>query len=198
MRHLPTLREARSLGGEVRQIFALMAAFIALLWAIEIVDVAIFHGALDRLGVYPRSLTGLVGVVAAPFLHGHWGHLISNTIGIVLFGGLVMAVGRREFVLVSLTGMVVGGLGTWMFGRPSIHIGASGLVFAYFGFILLRGWYDRRFGSMLLSGLVAWFYGSMIFGMIPGFAPPHISWEGHLFGFFGGVVAAALLYKKTK
>jgi membrane associated rhomboid family serine protease len=138
----------------------------------------------------------LLGILAAPFLHADFGHLISNTIGIVLLGGLVMAIGRREFLVVTVAGVLVGGLGTWAVGRPAVHIGASGLVFAYLGYLLLRGWYDRRFGSMLLALAVGWFYGSMVFGMLPGFTPTVVSWECHLFGFLGGVLAARQLHKR--
>jgi len=196
MRQLPTARSNNGIGGEIRGIFGLMAMFIAALWVIEFVDVSIFHGGLDRLGILPRTGSGLLGILAAPFLHGGWDHLAGNTIGILLLGGLTMAIGRREFITVTLAGALVGGLGTWLFGRYSVHIGASGLVFAYLGYLLLRGWYDRRFGSIALALGVGWFYGGMVFGMIPGITPSHISWEGHLFGFIGGVVAARLLRQR--
>ncbi|MEM6992229.1 MAG: rhomboid family intramembrane serine protease [Myxococcota bacterium] len=162
-----------------------------MLWGIEIVDAVVFGGGLDAYGVVPRTITGLTGIAAAPFLHGDFAHLASNTIGILLLGGLTLAIGRREFALVTLTGIVIGGLGTWVFGRPAVHIGASGVVFAYLGFLLLRGWYDRRPGPIVLSLLVAWFQGSLLLGMIPGVTPANISWEGHLFGFLAGALVAA-------
>ncbi len=196
MRQLPTARSNNTISGEIRSLFGLMAMFIAALWVIEFVDVSIFHGGLDRLGILPRTGSGLLGVLAAPFLHGSWDHLAGNTVGILLLGGLTLAVGRREFLTVTLAGALIGGLGTWLFGRYSVHIGASGLVFAYLGYLLLRGWYDRRFGSIALALGVGWFYGGMVFGMIPGITPSHISWEGHLFGFIGGVVAARLLHQR--
>lgn len=196
MRQLPTLRQRDGIGGEIRSIFGIMAAFLAVLWSIELIDVVFFHGGLDRLGVLPRTGSGLLGVLAAPFLHGDWNHLSSNTIGIILLGGLTLAIGRREFFTVTLAGIVVGGIGTWIFGRSSIHIGASGVVFAYLGYLLLRGWYDRRFGSIAMTVLVGWFYGGMIFGMIPGITPSYISWEGHLFGFIGGVLTARMLHRR--
>lgn len=195
MRQLPT-RTNESLGGEIRRMFSLMAGFLVLLWGIEIIDAAVFSGGLDGLGIVPRTVTGLFGILAAPFLHGDFGHLLSNTIGLLMLGGLTMAIGRREFATVTVAGALVGGLGIWLFGRPAVHIGASGLVFAYLGYLVLRGWYDRRFGSIALAAAVGWFYGGMIFGMLPGFSPAHISWEGHLFGFVGGVVAARLLHQK--
>jgi membrane associated rhomboid family serine protease len=196
MQQLPILRTNPTFGGEIRHIFTLMAGFIALLWAIEIVDASVFHGGLDQLGIVPRTGAGFLGILAAPFLHGSWEHLLGNTVGIVLLGGLTMLIGRREFLTVTVAALVVGGLGTWLFGRPSVHIGASGLVFGYLGYLLLRGWYDRRFGSIALAAAVGWFYGGMVFGMIPGITPSYISWEGHLFGFVGGVLAARMLHQR--
>ncbi len=197
MQQLSSLRTNEGIGGELRRMAGLMATFIAALWIIEFVDFSVFGGGLDRLGILPRSAGGLLGILAAPFLHGGWDHLASNTVGILLLGGLTMAVGRREFVTVTLAGLVIGGLGTWLFGRASVHIGASGLVFAYLGYLLLRGWYDRRFGSIALAAAVGWFYGGLVFGMIPGLTPAHISWEGHLFGFIGGVIAARMLHRRS-
>lgn len=198
MRQLPALRTNAGIGGEIRQIFSVMAAFLAVLWLVEFVDVSVFHGGLDRFGIVPRTGVGLLGIFAAPFLHGGWDHLANNTVGILLLGGLTLAVGRREFFAVTAVGIVVGGLGTWIFGRPPVHIGASGLVFAYLGYLLLRGWYDRRFGSIALAALVGWAYGSMVFGMFPVLTPGNISWEGHLFGFLGGVLTARMLHRRGR
>lgn len=191
------IKRDRRIGEEIRGIVSIMTGLLAVLWGIEAIDAFVLGGSLDRLGVEPREMSGLLGIFAAPFLHGDWGHIASNTVGIIVLGGLTMLVGRREFVWVSVVGMLVGGLGTWIFGRPAIHIGASGVVFAYFGYLLLRGWYDRRVGSIALATGVAFFHGTMIFGMIPGFTPPAISWEGHLFGFIGGVLTARLLHKRA-
>ncbi len=197
MRDLVPTPAKRSVGREIRKMFAVMAGFIAVLWGLEFLDVAVFQGALDGFGIRPRTGAGLLGVLAAPFLHGDWAHLVGNTVGILLLGGLTLAVGRREFIVVTVVGALIGGLGTWAVGRPAIHIGASGLVFAYLGYLMLRGWYDRRVGSVLLAGAVAWVWGGMVFGMFPGTTPSMISWEGHLFGFLGGVLAARLLHKRA-
>ena len=180
----------RSLRDEARSVLRILLGFLAVLWAVEIADAAFFAGGLDKFGIMPRTLTGLAGVLAAPFLHGGYGHLLGNSVGIILLGGLTLLIGRREFFWVTAVGALVGGIGTWAMGRPAVHIGASGIVFAYLGFLLLRGWYDRRPGPIVLSLLVGWFQGSLLLGMIPGVAPAHISWEGHLFGFLGGVLVA--------
>jgi membrane associated rhomboid family serine protease len=96
-----------------------------------------------------------------------------------------------DFFVVSAIAMLVGGLGTWLFGAPALHIGASGVIFGYLGFLLLRGYFERKFASILFSVFVGILYGSLIWGVLPG--QPGISWEGHLFGFLGGVLAAKLL-----
>jgi membrane associated rhomboid family serine protease len=179
---------------KLKQVAWLMIGVLAVLWTVEILDAVVFDGALDNLGIRPRSVFGLVGVVASPLLHGGFGHLVSNTVGFLLFGTLVAMWSRREFALVSLASLLVGGLGVWLIGESnSIHIGASGLVFGYFGYVLTRGWYERKFLSMSISILIALTFGSVLTGAIPGLAGFGISWEGHLFGLIGGVLVARRL-----
>jgi membrane associated rhomboid family serine protease len=92
--------------------------------------------------------------------------------------------------------MLVSGLGVWLFGASGVHVGASGLIFGYLGFLLLRGYFERNFPSILLSLIVGFLYGGAIWGVLP--TQPGISWEGHLFGFIGGVLAARLLARRKK
>lgn len=169
----------------------MMFGVVAMLWAVEIVDAAVFKGGLDEFGIHPRSGLGLVGVLTSPLLHGGFGHLASNTVGLLMFGSLVALWSRREFLLVALASLLVGGLGVWLIGESnSNHIGASGLVFGYFGYVLARGWYERKFLSMTISIGIALMFGSLLAGAIPGLAGWGISWEGHLFGLIGGVLVA--------
>lgn len=189
-------RQLRSVWTDAKTIVRTLWICLAVLWTIEIVDAAVFHGSLDGFGLKPRDTSGLLGILTAPLLHGGFGHLVSNTIGFVIFGGLVALVGRREFWMVTLVGWL-SGLGVWVIGAQGVHIGASGVIFAYFGFLLLRGWYQRRIGSIALSLVLLWTYGSLLWGMIPWFAPPNVSWEGHLCGFLGGVLVASWAGKKT-
>ena len=166
-------------------------ALLALLWGLESIDYLFLNGGLDQYGIQPRSLEGLYGIFAAPFLHGGFGHLTSNTIGIAMLGTLLILWSDNEFVKVSLVSALVGGLGTWLVGGAnSVHIGASGVVFGYFGYLQLRGWYQRSVLSIGISVAVGWLYGSLAFGMIPMFTAANISWEGHLFGFIGGALCA--------
>jgi membrane associated rhomboid family serine protease len=165
------------------------------MWIVEIVDTVIFHRYLDTYGIRPRDWIGLRGIVFAPFLHGNFPHLIANTIPFVSLGWFVMWREIRDFWAVTLITMLVGGLGTWLIGAPGLHIGASSLIFGYLGYLLSRGYFDRSFTAMFLSVVVAFLYGGMLWGVLP--AQPGISWEGHLFGFLGGVLAARWLSKRS-
>jgi membrane associated rhomboid family serine protease len=169
----------------------LLGSLVALAWLVELIDWAIFRGALDALGIIPRTLIGLRGIVFAPLLHANFGHLAANTIPFLLLGWLVMVQRRGLFTSVTLVTALIAGLGTWLFGQgQTIHIGASGLVFGYFGFLLLWAYYRRSLGTILLAGLVLVVYGSLLWGILP--QGNGISWQGHLFGLVGGGVAAYL------
>ena len=170
---------------------------LALLWAIELVDLFALGGRLDAFGVRPREVPGLIGVLTHPFLHGGLEHLAGNSVGLLTLGALLLARDRKTWLLVTLAAVLLGGLGIWVVGRAgSVHIGASGVVFAYFGYLLLIGWFERRFASMLLSGLILFAYGGMIFGVLPG--QVGISWEAHLFGFLSGALMARLLARRER
>ena len=178
------------IGRDLRRQAGTLGGVVVLLWAIELVDVVLLGGALDVLGILPRSPAGLIGIFLHPLLHLGPGHLAVNTIGILLFGGLVMLRDPRDFWTAVLLGTLVGGIGVWLFGRPSIHIGASGVVFALFGYLLLTGWFDRRMGAILLSAVVFLLWGSALFGLSP--LQRGVSWEAHLFGFLAGGLTAWL------
>ena len=146
-------------------------------------------GALLWLGVVPRNVVGLRGIVFAPFLHGSFAHLLANSIPFVILGWLVMLRDPRHFVTVTAMAMLSSGLMAWLIGAPgSVHVGASGVIFGYLGFLMLSGWYARSPGSIILSVLVTLMWGGLAFGVMPGQAG--ISWQAHLGVFIGGVLAA--------
>jgi membrane associated rhomboid family serine protease len=166
------------------------------MWILEIVDI-VLGGALNSYGVRPHQLIGLRGIVFAPFLHGGLGHLIANTIPFLVLGWFVMLQETRDFFVVTGITMLVSGLGTWLVGSTnSVHIGASGIIFGYLGFLLLRGYFERNFPSILLSLIVGFLYGGTIWGVLP--IQYGVSWQMHLFGFIGGVIAARLLARRKK
>lgn len=185
-----------SMKSSARRALACSAALILPLWLIHAIDAALIPGTLARFGLRPRNLDAVWGLVAAPLLHINLAHLAANTVGLLLLGSLVAALGRREWLTVTTLGWLGGGLGVWILGRPAIHIGASGLVYAFLGFLLLRGWYERSLGSIALSLFVYWAFGAALQGMLPFATDSTISWEGHLFGFLAGVGAAALLQRQ--
>lgn len=170
------------------QAAALLAALLACFAVVLLADV-LSGGALAVYGVQPRSATGLRGIVFAPFLHGSWAHLAANSLPFVVLGGLVLLQDWRRFVTVTLWAMLGAGLAAWLLGAPrSVHIGASGVVFGYLGFLLAHGWFAKRFATALLSVAVAFVWGGLVFGVLPG--QPGVSWQSHAGGFVGGLFAA--------
>ncbi|MEL6939586.1 MAG: rhomboid family intramembrane serine protease [Cyanobacteria bacterium J06598_1] len=169
---------------------------VGLLWALELIDIPL-GGSLNAFGIRPRDPQGLWGILFAPFLHGDLLHLLSNTVPFVVLSWLIMLRATEDWLAVTVLAALVGGLGTWLFGQSgSVHIGASGVIFGYFGFLLARGYFERSFVAIALSVLVTFLYGGLIFGVLPG--QPGISWEGHLFGFVGGILAAKLMSKPRR
>lgn len=188
--------EAKAITRELKTQFMILGGFIALMWIVEIVNLLFLGGTLNAYGIRPRSIIGLRGILFAPFLHAGLAHLIANTIPFLTLGWLTMLRETSDFFVVTAVTMVVGGLGTWLIGSPySIHIGASGLIFGYLGFLLLRGYFERSVSAIVFSLIVGVFYGGLIWGVLP--LQYGISWQGHLFGFIGGGLAARLLARKV-
>lgn len=161
-----------------------------LVWAAD----AVWPGTIGH-GIVPRTTYGLSGIVMAPFIHANVQHLLANTIPFVLLGAVILLRGVRAFTTVTIVSALVAGAGTWIFGTPgTMHIGASGVVFGFFGYLLFRAMYDRRLSSFLVALIVAVLYGgSLLMSIVPASG---ISWSGHLFGFLGGITAARLRYAR--
>ncbi len=168
---------------------SILGGFVALLWILEIIDLVLPGRPLDAWGIRPRQLGSLLCIVTAPFLHAGFAHLIANTIPLVILGWLVMLESTADFWRVVWTAILVGGAGTWLLGAPgTIHIGASGIVFGFIGFLLFRGLFEKSVLWIFVSIVVAVLYGGALWGFVA--IAPGISWTGHVFGFIGGVVAA--------
>lgn len=160
------------------------------MWALEIID-QLPGVDLDQYGIQPRSGEGLVGVVAAPFLHGGFGHLIANTGAFLVLGSLI-ALTTRKFWSVAIGVALLGGLGTWLVAASNTnHIGASGLVYGFAAFLVAWGVLTRKLLSLLVTVVVIVMYGGIVLGVLPG--QPGISWQGHLFGALAGVLMAFVL-----
>jgi membrane associated rhomboid family serine protease len=172
----------------VRQV-AILASIVALLWLLEGVDQLILGGGLDALGIRPRTAAGLRGVLFAPFLHGDFAHLAANTLPFVVLGLLVMLRGKGGFFVVAVVAAAVSGLGVWLFGGSrSIHLGLSGVIFGFLGYLLGRGLHERRVGAIVLALIALVLYGGALWGLLP--LRAGVSWQGHLFGFLGGWLVA--------
>ncbi|MFO7633030.1 MAG: rhomboid family intramembrane serine protease [Caldilinea sp.] len=167
----------------------ILGVTVAVLWIIELFDWLVLRGALDGLGIQPRTLGGLQAIVVAPWLHAGFGHLFANTIPLVVLGWFVMLRRTTDFFIVAIASLLVSGLGIWLFGgASSIHLGISGVIFGFFGYLLARGYYERSVVAIVMAFAAFLIYGGMIWGMLP--LQQGISWQGHLFGFVGGVLAA--------
>jgi membrane associated rhomboid family serine protease len=190
-RRSPVANRVTSVTSVLKIQAAVLGSALAVFWTIFVLN-SLLGGSLLRLGVIPRTAAGLRGILVAPFLHGSLNHIVANSIPFVVLGWMVMLRDEKHFIPVTLAGMVGSGLMAWLLGAPgTVHIGASGLIFGYLGFLMLTGWYTRSFGSILLSAIVTLVWGSLVFGMMPG--APGISWQAHVGGFLGGVFAARLV-----
>lgn len=177
--------------------FRILIFAVIIFWAVEVADYTLFHGSLDQYGIKPRDTHALWGILLAPFLHGGFGHLMANTIPFITLGWLTMLQETSDFYIVSILSTIIGGIGVWIFGAAnSVHIGASILIYGYLGFLLLRGYFQKNMPSIALSILVAIVYGGLIWGVFP--SQVGVSWEGHLFGFLGGAIAAKLIAKEKR
>jgi membrane associated rhomboid family serine protease len=145
---------------------------------------------LNQFGNVPRQLTALPGILLSPLLHGSLMHFLSNIVPIALFSFLLIAQSLHRYVKISLFIVIVTGILVWCFGRNAVHVGASGLIYGHFCYLALAGFLSGRLKQLGISLLVLFFYGGMIWGVLPG--RPFVSWESHLFGFLSGLIAAKL------
>ncbi|WP_217182638.1 rhomboid family intramembrane serine protease [Streptomyces sp. AC495_CC817] len=173
--------------------FAPPIALLAVMWAVQLAD-SILPGSFSGLGIRSWDPAGLAGILFAPLLHANWAHLIGNSAPFLVLGCLVAAEGARRFWAVTAFAAVVGGLGTWLVNAPgSLTVGASGLVFGYFGYLVVRVFAPGRVAHRILYAgiaviVIAVYGGSMLIGVFG--AGPGVSWQGHLFGAIGGGLAA--------
>jgi len=173
---------------------AALTSFVGTLWIVRALDSFLARGvSAAGFGIVPRTWDGLWAIPITPLIHASWEHLISNTIPLVILGSLVLLRGVAEFIFVTLFSILVSGLGTWLFGAGNAqHVGASGLVFGLFGYLVFRSAFDRKLGSAVITLVVAAAYGTaMVYSLIP---TPDVSWSGHFFGFIGGFLAARIRY----
>jgi membrane associated rhomboid family serine protease len=180
----------RSLRAGWRDALRFLITPLAIMWLLEVLDqLVVPRPGLDVYGIRPRTEGGLWGIALAPWLHRGFAHLAANSVPLVAFAALVLTRGRRTLLGVTAWVVALGGLGVWLIGGANtVHLGASGLVFGYFGYLLTVGWLERRPVWIMVSLAIAVAYGGLLRGALP--TTPGISWEGHLCGLVAGAAVA--------
>ena len=156
----------------------------------------VFQGWLYQFGLMPRQLGSLPGIYIAPFLHGSVGHLINNLFGLCVFSSLLFVHSLRRYLWSSFFIITVTGLLVWGFGRSALHIGASGWVFGLWSLTIATAWFDRKLLNAFVAILVIFFYGSMLWGLLP--TDPDVSFESHFFGAMAGILCAFVQHRIVK
>ena len=172
----------------------MMAVLLAGLWVVEGLD-QLSGNALDTYGIHARDVDGLPEIFTAPLLHAGWEHLASNSVPFFAFGLLVLLGGVARWVVSSLVSVVSSGLTAWLLTPVGTTVlGASGLIFGWLTYLLARGLWSRRPGQVALAVVILLVYGGLLWGVLPG--NTGISWQAHLGGAVGGVLAAWLLHRR--
>ncbi|AEF42066.1 rhomboid family intramembrane serine protease [Hoyosella subflava] len=166
-------------------------SFVGILYLIELLDVLTAHP-FALSGIAPRTTDGLSGVLFAPLIHADWAHLMANSVPLLVLGFLVFLSSLTRALMATAIIWVIGGMGTWLTGgENTVHIGASIIVFGWLAFLVTQGIFTRSGVQLLIGGVVLFFYGTLLWGVLPG--QQGVSWQGHLFGALAGVVAAWVL-----
>lgn len=163
--------------------------FVLLLWIVFWVE-SRFGVNFNKFGIYPRTAEGLVGIFSGPFIHGSLKHIFNNSVPLFVLSTALFYFYRNIRWKVLFFGLILTGLATWAIGRPSLHIGASGVVYMLVAFLFFKGIFSKQFQLTALSLVVVFLYGGMLWYVFP--IDPAISWEGHLSGFFVGFVFSFL------
>ena len=165
---------------------------IEFLWIVHILS---YFFPINQFGIVPRDTSGLWGIIFAPILHHDFSHLAANSLSLFFLGMFLITLEHKNSYWIIIGIIILGGLGTWFIGRPdSVHIGASGVIFGIFGYLVTRGLFKRDFKSLVISVAVFLLYSSMIFGVLPG--NTSMSWESHLCGFISGIIMASSYGRK--
>ncbi|MDS1271579.1 rhomboid family intramembrane serine protease [Lipingzhangella sp. LS1_29] len=173
-----------------------VVALTAVMWLLQISRMLVPWDAAS-LGIWPRETDSFATILTSPFIHANWAHLLANTVPLLVLGALVAFSGLGRFAAASIIIVLVSGLGVWLISPAGVPtVGASGLIFGYFGYLVLRGIIERKVMDIVIMICVVLFYGGLIFGVLPQEGP--ISWQGHLFGFLGGLLAAYVLPRRER
>lgn len=170
--------------GFIKEKFRPLIILVGAIWLVETVNFFLGHG-LTSWGILPRSLGGLMGIPLAPFIHAGLWHAVSNTVPIIILGGLTLAAGEKRFWSTTLGVILLTGILVWLFARSAYHVGASGLVFGYFGVLMGRAVIERGVVSIVIAVATIALYGGLLWGVLP--LRNFVSFESHLFGLLAGI-----------
>lgn len=162
---------------------------IGVLWVILVLN-ALVHYRLNIFGIYPRRLRGFPGIFLHPLLHGSFNHLFFNSIPLFVMLTFVLIYGMVPFVFITLLITILSGLATWLFGRNAIHVGASGLIMGYWGYLLVNAYVHPSILTYALGIVLLYYFGGLVLSIFP--SEEKVSWEGHLFGLLAGITTAFL------
>ncbi|SIS57596.1 Membrane associated serine protease, rhomboid family [Corynebacterium appendicis CIP 107643] len=166
--------------------------YVVLIWAVHIISTLIFGGALVYFGIHPLELSSLPYIFTSPILHVDFSHVLSNTVPGAIFAFLIGCSSHRVFWEVTAFVVLIGGLGTWLFGGPGTnHVGASMLVYGWLAYLLVRGIFNRSGAQIALGVVLGLLYSGLVWGVLP--VDEGISWQAHLFGAIGGIAAGMLI-----
>ncbi len=162
---------------------------LLLLWGIHIANYMADYR-FNKFGIKTRFMTGIPGIFLAPLLHGDFNHLFFNSIPFFVLSSLLLIDGKVAYYKISLLIIIISGFFTWLLGRRGVHIGASGLIMGYFGYLLARAYFGFSGTTIILAGICIYYFGGLIGSIFPG-AKCNVSWDGHLFGMLAGVLVAS-------
>jgi len=184
------VRTLQDLVAQMMHNLPFMLMLVAGLWALNIINYLLKYR-LNIFGIYPRHVFGLIGIPVSPFLHGDFNHLMFNTLPLFALANFILLQGRTVFYYVSAIIILVSGILVWLFGRRGLHIGASGLIMGYFGYLLINAYFQGTWLAIMLAIVCIYYFGGLIIHLFP--TKERVSWEGHVFGFAAGILASYMV-----
>lgn len=168
--------------------------FVTIIWSIKLIEILFNTSFSYFLGLEPRSISSLINIFTTPFVHSDFSHLISNTLPLIIFS-IIILINEKKMKYAEILIFIVtfGGFFLWLFGRNAIHVGASGVIFGLFGYLIASAIFRKKIFDIFIAIILIFFYWSIIYGVLPN--DKGVSWEGHLFGLISGVLASFIFNK---
>ena len=173
----------------MRRIYPVLA-FVGLCWLVFLVNNLLLNGYFSHLGIVPRTVSGLRGILLAPLLHASFRHILANTVPLLILGGIISFRSPAKYVTITVAGTIISGVLTWLLARHGCHVGASGLVFCYFGYVMGQAWFQRTVVNILVAVGCGLMYCGLIWGLSP--FQSGVSWEAHGAGLLAGLLLARI------